>query len=101
MAAPTLTLLSPFSATPTVATLTPCIGRYEARHERAFHRALKELQRIQKERKRNPESPNGFVSQNEMAPLPEVSAPRETPHLAPMIPIKNDLTSPEPASRAQ
>ena len=69
------------------------IGRYETRLERSFHRALKELQRLQALRKaaetEEDPPPDGFVSQEEFSPPP--AAP-ENPKI---IPISGPAATPE------
>src|ERR1700686_857474 len=44
------------------------MSRYEGRFERAFHKALKELQRLQALRAAASDSGNGTVSQNPVSP---------------------------------
>jgi hypothetical protein len=47
------------------------MSRYEARFERSFHKALKELQRLQALRAAVSDSGNGTVSQDPVSPAPD------------------------------
>src|ERR1700675_4544261 len=47
------------------------MSRYEARFERSFHKALKELQRLQALRAALSDSGNGTVSQDPVSPAPD------------------------------
>jgi hypothetical protein len=51
------------------------MSRYEARFERSFHKALKELQRLQALRAAVSDSGNGTVSQSPISPDPEPPTP--------------------------
>jgi hypothetical protein len=54
------------------------MSRYEARFERSFHKALKELQRLQALRAAASDSGNGTVSQNPVSPDPDPLPPPES-----------------------
>jgi hypothetical protein len=49
------------------------MSRYEARFERSFHKALKELQRLQALRAAVSDSGNGTVSQDPVSPAPDTA----------------------------
>jgi hypothetical protein len=63
------------------------MSRYEARFERSFYKALKELQRLQALRAAVSDSGNGTVSQDPVSPDPD-PAP---------APISDPLPDPDPA----
>jgi hypothetical protein len=77
------------------------MSRYEARFERSFHKALKELQRLQALRAAVSDSGNGTVSQNpispdpEPPPAPQSSAPEttDTPETVEIHPATPDVDS--------
>ena len=80
--------------------------RYATAHDRAFHRALRTLRQIQKERLQNAattqkEAPAHFVSQNRERP-PEQPEPNRT-QAAPAgaAPSRNPRPTPEPPSENQ
>jgi hypothetical protein len=54
------------------------MSRYEARFERSFYKALKELQRLQALRPAVSDSGNGTVSQDPVSPAPDPEPPPET-----------------------
>jgi len=57
------------------------LSRYEARFERSFYKALKELQRLQALRSEVSDSGNGTVSQDPVSPDPDppITAPPDPP----------------------
>jgi hypothetical protein len=77
------------------------MSRYEARFERTFYKALKELQRLQALRAAVSDSGNGTVSQNpispdpEPPPAPQSSAPEttDTPETVEIHPATPDVDS--------
>jgi hypothetical protein len=58
------------------------MSRYEARFERTFYKALKELQRLQALRAAVSDSGNGTVSQNPISPDPDPPPPPSAQSLA-------------------
>jgi hypothetical protein len=85
------------------------MSRYEARFERSFHKALKELQRLQALRAALSDSGNGTVSQNPISPDPEAPIPLPPEALGsetrnpkseirnPLRTVLQDPVSPDPA----
>jgi len=59
------------------------MSRYEARFERSFHKALKELQRLQALRAAVSDSGNGTVSQNPISPDPATPSQPDLPPATP------------------
>ena len=77
------------------------MSRYEARFERSFYKALKELQRLQALRSAVSDSGNGTVSQSPVSPDPEpVSEPAADPVSAPDPVVAPDPT-PQPQASAR
>ena len=80
------------------------MSRYEARFERSFHKALKELQRIQATRAAVSDSGNGTVSQDPISPDPDpppqpttqASSPGTAPDFAPQPPEAVEMQPPAP-----
>ena len=81
------------------------MSRYEARFERSFYKALKELQRLQALRPAVSDSGNGTVSQDPVSPAPDppsdaVSDPiphpqASAPQMEPAVPTSHPPVSPE------
>ena len=68
------------------------MSRYEARFERSFYKALKELQRLQALRPAVSDSGNGTVSQDPVSPPPD------PPSDAISDPISDSISAPEQAA---
>ena len=64
------------------------MSRYEARFERSFYKALKELQRLQALRAAVSDSGNGTVSQDPISPDPD----------PPSDAVSDPISAPEPVS---
>jgi hypothetical protein len=80
------------------------LSRYEARFERSFYKALKELQRLQALRAELSDSGNGTVSQDPVPPDPDpppqpttqASSPGTEPDFAPQPPEAAEMQPPVP-----
>ena len=69
------------------------MSRYEARFERSFYKALKELQRLQSLRAALSDSGNGTVSQDPISPAPDPDPPHPT--------AQASARGPEPAAQPE
>ena len=70
------------------------MSRYEARFERSFYKALKELQRLQALRATVSDSGNGTVSQDPVSPAPD---PPDSPRGADDLVVCHDSEGVEPS----
>jgi hypothetical protein len=74
------------------------MSRYEARFERSFYKALKELQRLQSLRAAVSDSGNGTVSQDPVSPPPD---PPSDAVSDPIPPPQASAQGPEPAAQPE
>jgi hypothetical protein len=74
------------------------MSRYEARFERSFYKALKELQRLQALRAAVSDSGNGTVSQDPVSPPPD---PPSDPVSDPISEPQASAQAPEPATQPE